>query len=257
MMREESLMRLLYAAAEKFGIPDIARMPIETNDRGNRNERRKVYSMAYELSKPSLKRMCGPDWTFVSWGVANIDSYEKTRDDIVKASEEAPELHKAGWMGNVKSPREDAPESRTRPLLLELAAANPDIMEATHVFPPSPRNPSYMPMDALVRRYRTLIDLGGQGYSGRLKYLFFSRRPVVMAERNFVEYFHDDLQPWVHFVPAKMDLSDMVEKVRWTLNNEKEASEIADNAFGFAVEAFSEERLLTRVREVWEAVREQ
>lgn len=254
-MREECLMRLLRAAARKYGEPEIARMPIDTNDRGNRSERRKVYSMAYEVSKPQLKRLCGPDWTFVSWGVANIDSYASTRDDIILSSEKEPELDKAGWMGNIRSPREDAPESRTRPLLLEVAAANPEIMEATHVFPPSPRNPSYMPMDALVRRYRALIDLGGQGYSGRLKYLLFSRRPVIMAERNFVEYFHDDLRPWIHFVPAKMDLSDIVEKVRWTLDNKKEAREIAENALNFAAESFKEERLLERVRDVWEAMK--
>ena len=36
-------------------------------------------------------------------------------------------------------------------------------------------------------------------------------------------------KPWVHYVPAKMDLSDLEEKVQWVRDNDEEARRIAMN----------------------------
>jgi hypothetical protein len=35
--------------------------------------------------------------------------------------------------------------------------------------------------------------------------------------------------PWVHFVPVKHDLSDLIEKIEWLINNDEKAEEIANN----------------------------
>lgn len=60
------------------------------------------------------------------------------------------------------------------------------------------------------RLYKYLVDCPGYGYSGRLKWLLASGRPVFVVERRCVEHWHDKLMPWVHFIPVKEDLSDLL-----------------------------------------------
>lgn len=78
--------------------------------------------------------------------------------------------------------------------------------------------------------YRFLIDIGGNGYSGRLKLLLFSRHPLLIVDRDYIEFFHSSLVPYVHYVPVKMDLSDLLEKARWIRDNYEKRLEIAANA---------------------------
>jgi len=71
-------------------------------------------------------------------------------------------------------------------------------------------------------RYKYLIDLEGIGYSARLKVLLFSNRPVFIQERPWREFFFDWLQPYVHFVPVKRDLSDLSSQLDWAEANPRD-----------------------------------
>ena len=44
------------------------------------------------------------------------------------------------------------------------------------------------------------------------------------------DYIHEDIQPFVHYVPVKEDLSDVMEKLEWAESHPEEAKQIADNA---------------------------
>ena len=80
----------------------------------------------------------------------------------------------------------------------------------------------------MVKKYSAVIDIEGNGYSGRLKHLLWSHRPVLLIDRPHKEYFFKYLKEWIHYVPVKRDMSDLVEKTRWVLNNYEEAKKIAD-----------------------------
>jgi Glycosyl transferase family 90 len=58
--------------------------------------------------------------------------------------------------------------------------------------------------------YKYLIDCPGNGYSGRLKWLLATGRPTFVVERDVVEHWHDEMIPWVHYVPIASDLSDII-----------------------------------------------
>jgi hypothetical protein len=103
-------------------------------------------------------------------------------------------------------------------------------------------------------QYKYLIDIGGNGYSGRLKFLLFSKRPLLLVERNYIEYFHNDLQPWVHYVPVKMDLTDILIQVKWLENNYDKALQIAQNAYNFATNNFTEEKINERIYTVYQNI---
>jgi len=60
--------------------------------------------------------------------------------------------------------------------------------------------------------------------------------------------------PYVNYIPVAYDLSDLQEKIRWTLDNPMEGEEIANRAMGLASMLFSpdfqREYLSNRIREI-------
>ncbi|KAL7536446.1 hypothetical protein ACHAXR_007169, partial [Thalassiosira sp. AJA248-18] len=81
-------------------------------------------------------------------------------------------------------------------------------------------------------RYRYHIDIGGGGgttWSGTLEklglpgLLFHHVTPTK-------DYLHDKIEPWVHYVPIKADLSDLQDKYHWAQTHPKMSQSISDNA---------------------------
>jgi hypothetical protein len=174
---------------------------------------------------------------------------------IIQASDAKPMSSKVGWYGNLTSPLKDVPEYLTRPKLKAIADANSTLLDIIHIAPNrgiiDANIENYMTLEDLVRNYKYLLDIGGNGYSGRLKYLLFSKRPLILVERRYVEYFHDDLLPFVHYIPVKTDLSDLIDKILWIHSNEKVCEQIAENALQFAKTNFTKEKLCQRIMQVY------
>jgi len=93
----------------------------------------------------------------------------------------------------------------------------------------------YMSLSDLVKKYSILIDIEGNGYLGRLKYLLWSHRPVLIVDRPHKEFFFQYLNEWEHYILVKRDLSDLTEKTEWCLNNYDKAINIAENAYNFSL----------------------
>lgn len=94
----------------------------------------------------------------------------------------------------------------------------------------------YISTPELVKKYSILIDVEGEGYSGRLKHLLWSHRPILIVDRPHKEYFFEFLKEWVHYIPVKRDLSDLIEKTNWCLHNYDKALEMSENAYQFSNE---------------------
>ena len=110
----------------------------------------------------------------------------------------------------------------------------------------------YISMSELAKRYAVLIDIQGYGYSGRLKYLLWSHRPMLLVNRPHKEFFYDNLVAWEHYIPVKEDLSDLVEQTQWCLNNYEKAKEIAENAFQFCQKYLTRDACYKRWNEIIE-----
>ena len=48
------------------------------------------------------------------------------------------------------------------------------------------------------------------------------------------QWFYDRLEPWVHYVPIKRDISDLEEKVNWLKANDDKARQIAEQGTLYA-----------------------
>lgn len=251
--RVYAIKRLLTLCANKYNDDNILNMPFECSDRGSNEER--IYSMCYDSRNPSRKQLCGVDWVFYHWPSASIASFRALVNEVVEAGNCEPEIDKVGWYGNINSPLRDTIEFSTRPFLKIIGEDNPDLFDIFHVEPVNRiidhKVKHYMSIPEMVKKYRYLVDIGGNGYSGRLKVLLYSRRPVLLVERRYVEYFHDLLVPFVHYIPVKKDLSDLIEKVLWLRNNKDAGEQIAINAYIFAMTHFTEEKMLERIYNVY------
>ena len=252
--REVGLHFLFSKCYEKYHKEEIKHIIFNCHDRGNENENIKEYSMCYNKNNPNLKKYCGPDWVFHHWPSANIDLYEDTKNQIILESNKYPTIDKVGWFGNIYSPLSDVIEHNTRPLLKKIGDENPELFDIFHVGLSSGKInnscPNYISLPDLIK-YKYLIDIGGNGYSGRLKFLLFSKRPLLIVDRNYIEYFNDDLIPYKHYIPVKMDLSDLLEQVNWIIMNPEKSLEIANNAFDYAINNFKIDDLIDRIHYVY------
>lgn len=176
-----------------------------------------------------------PCFTFLNWRQAKVADYTQTTKEIADKGLLPATENEIFWMGN--------PEGRKvlplRHLLVKFgkknAFCNFVATGANHAYDDrQDKKPIPFTSMADQTKNKYLLDIEGHGYSGRLKYLLHSRRPVFVVERPWMEYWHYDLKPWVHFIPVKRNLSDL--KKNW---EKVEASpdlyqHIAENAFAFA-----------------------
>lgn len=241
--------RRLYEA--KFG-RSFPRIVFNLDDRGSTAwPVVKEHSMTYRSDSPERKDFCGPDWTFWHWPSSGIRHSPDTFEEILRAGDRIPKDERVAWFGNIKSAGPGAPESRTRSMLVNhFAKKYPRRFE----FQNAGRGAGvkfYVSLPDMVRKYKYLIDIGGAGYSGRTKFLMFSGRPLLMVDRHYVEYFSDELKPYEHFIPVKMDLSDLLSQDEWMRSHPRESERIAENARQYAIDNFKMEKVLDRLDEVF------
>ncbi|KAJ7596237.1 glycosyl transferase family 90-domain-containing protein [Mycena floridula] len=56
--------------------------------------------------------------------------------------------------------------------------------------------------------YRYVLDVDGNGWSGRFKRLITSNS-VIFKSTIYPEWYMDRIAPWLHYVPVQVDLSDL------------------------------------------------
>ena len=257
--REYGMKSLLKKCAEKYGEPAIENMDFTDKDRGSDDINEKIYRFCYNKTIPELKQYCGPGFQFHSWQSSNISSFHLSVVDLEEAGASPAKTKKLGWYGNIHSPAEDVPEYHTRPKLKEIGDQNPERMDIINIVPDKGQiagNAKYKSMTDLTHEYQYLLDIGGNGWSGRLSYLLFSQRPLFVVERKYIEYYTDDLIEYEHYIPVKEDLSDLIQQLDWADAHPDECKKIAKNALDFAKANFSEEKLLERIYKVYNNIQQ-
>lgn len=241
---------LLQRASEKFGDPKIPTMRINVDDEGTTHTRLLEYTVGYDselASKfPYIKDLTGPGHTAHIWPEANVTDFQTKIKEITALADTPPTINKVGWYGNVFTAVTTTPEKFTRSLMKQIGDSRPDVFDIVHT---QVGKQEFLPIEKMTR-YSYLIDIGGQGYSGRLKYLMFTKRPILYVERRYREWFNDEMVPWVHYVPVAPDLGDLLAKAQWLFDNLEKAREIAQAAFEFAMNYFIEDRLFERIQQV-------
>lgn len=140
---------------------------------------------------------------------------------------------KAFWRGR---------DSRQERLdLVSLSRQHPDKIDAAltnffffrdreHIYGPKVPHVSFM--DFFEYKYQ--ISLDGTVAAYRFPYLLGGDSVVLKQDSVYYEYFYKQLQPFVHYVPFKRDLSDLLEQLDWAINNDEKVKEISRKAQEFA-----------------------
>lgn len=186
------------------------------------------------------------------WPQVGIGDGEELMDELL--ANEAPfEDERMFWIGANTHP------SRVR--LCEIGRARPEvldteIMEWDSNAAGGQRSKSRQVSIPEHAKYKYLIDCPGNGYSARIKWLLATGRPLFIVEREYVEHWHEDLEPWVHYVPVKADLSDLLENRARLEADEELYHRIGTSARDFAAENLTVEALLNRTADaVWHRCR--
>lgn len=100
--------------------------------------------------------------------------------------------------------------------------------------------------------YKYLIDIEGKGYSGRLKYLLLLESVVFICDRSNTskDYFFKYFEPWVHYVPVKNDMSDLLDHFEIMKKDQNKCKEMAINCRKRALEVFSETQVYKDFAEI-------
>lgn len=87
-------------------------------------------------------------------------------------------------------------------------------------------------------RYKVLIDIDGNSYSGRFPQLL-STGSAVFKIHTVRDIATEVMKPWEHYVPVKMDLSDFEENLMWAKQNDDELRDIAQRGWYRATNTLS------------------
>jgi hypothetical protein len=223
--RNASTFWCIQQADLKHNWGDFKEITIHTGDFENNNSH-------YTYSKKDGYNNLVPDFNFHAWPQAGINDYEKFVEEIANAGLNKYEINKVAWIGSSST-------HSNRKILLEIGNNNNAYFDffdmrwlpSGNVFPNTTK---YISTPDLVKKYSMLIDIEGVGYSGRVKHLLWSHRPLLIVDRPHKEFFYESLKEWEHYIPVKRDMSDLVEKTKWCLDNYDKALIIAENAFQFS-----------------------
>ena len=240
--RNESVIWSIIEADKIYNWSDFSKIKINTHDfLCPENE----YSFIGNCKNNNFNII--PDFVFKGWPEVGVDNYKTFTEKIDKAGRNKPTSNKLGWIGNLKT-------YITRKKLYQIGQDNESIMEIISMEWIENSNKgkllkatTYLSMIELVSKYKYLIDIRGFGeYSARLKILLWSHRPILIVERNGKEFFEFNLIPWTHFIPVKADLSDIIEKINWCIQNEDYANKIAENAYQFSIKNLTQTACFSR-----------
>jgi hypothetical protein len=81
-----------------------------------------------------------------------------------------------------------------------------------------------------LHKYKILIDIDGATYSARFPNL------LQMGSAVFKANAFDDIgsivtNPWEHYVPLNMNMSDFIQKLDWAKRNDRQLKQIAERGY--------------------------
>lgn len=83
-------------------------------------------------------------------------------------------------------------------------------------------------------KYHIIIDGNASAYSSS-GWKFFTHSLVFKPHSTWVQWYFQELKPWLHYIPIEADLSDLVENIHWAMENDSVSQTIAHSSREFAL----------------------
>lgn len=231
--RNISTVKLLYIVMQKLRneLNQNYTVKIVTSDFAKPSQDSEIWGYA---RKKNTNIELIPDFFFDSWPEIGCKDYDEWCRQIVENSKKEPEIDALFWSGAIEM-------NTARKEYYELSQIHPQIICDPVIW----KRETYIPGKEIQNnrkitlvehtKYKYLIDLPCGGYSGRFKVLLFTGRPVFKVDDDYEEFFYKDLKPFIHYIPVKRDMSDLVEQLKWAESNYEQALQIGQNAQNYAL----------------------
>lgn len=82
-------------------------------------------------------------------------------------------------------------------------------------------------------KHKYILNLDGHVAAFRLGHEFSLGSVILIPKSKYYLWFSFLLQPYIHYIPIKEDLSDLIEKIKWCKENDDKCEIIAKNAKEF------------------------
>ena len=79
-------------------------------------------------------------------------------------------------------------------------------------------------------QFKYVIHIDGHVCAFRLSQELSMNSVILLVKSKYKIWYSDFLEPFIHYVPIKEDLSDLFDKIRWCKENDIKCKEIAKNA---------------------------
>jgi hypothetical protein len=100
------------------------------------------------------------------------------------------------------------------------------------------------------QQYKYIVNVNGHVCAYRLSLELESGFCILLADSKYKLWYSNLLTPWVHYVPVKEDLSDLIKQINWCINNDKKCEKISNNAIKFAKQYLCKEAILDYLQNV-------
>ena len=91
---------------------------------------------------------------------------------------------------------------------------------------------NFMTLNEKVK-YKYILNLEGQVAAFRLGHEFSLGSVILIPESKYYLWFSYLLVPFEHYIPVKEDLSDLIDKIKWCIDNDDKCNIIAQNGLKF------------------------
>ena len=92
--------------------------------------------------------------------------------------------------------------------------------------------------------YKYILNIDGHVSAFRLSMEMHMGSVILIVDSEWKLWFQSLLEPYIHYIPIKSDLSDLFEIIKWCKNNDDKCQQIAENARKFAVKYLNKEAIL-------------
>ena len=108
-----------------------------------------------------------------------------------------------------------------------------------------------IPMDDF-QKYRAIIDVDGHSWSSRFGQLLCYSSIILKVQPNDVDYFHPQLQPWVHYLPIHSNLSNLYDMVTFAISDDPKIVQIIQNANDWCLQHLNRPSLIRDMAHIWD-----
>lgn len=92
--------------------------------------------------------------------------------------------------------------------------------------------------------YKYIINIDGHCSAFRLSLEMGMGCVILLVQSKYKMWFGDMIKPWIHYVPVKSDLSDLIQQIKWCKRHDQECNKIVQNCLDFYYTKLSKKGIL-------------